>query len=49
MITGSPIRDPGSFKTYLCDNGASDETPHEVSNCTVYDDQFRTLIEHADW
>ena len=50
LLTGSPIRDPGSFKTYDCNNGATDESPQMgVSNCTINDDQFRTLIEHGDW
>lgn len=48
--SGSPIRDPGSVEIYQCNNGASDELPHtDVSNCTIMDDQFKTLIEHGDW
>lgn len=50
LFLGSPIRDPGSYKEYPCNNGASKNTPHaEVSNCSIYDDQFKTLIEHGDW
>ena len=49
-ITGSPIRDHGSFKVYQCNNGATELSPHEdVSNCSIYDNQFKTLIEHGDW
>ena len=49
-FVGSPIRDPGSLKVYRCNNGATDISPHEVvSNCSVYDAQFKTLIEHGDW
>lgn len=48
--SGSPIRDSGSFKIYQCNNGATDLSPHEdVSNCSIYDNQFKTLIEHGDW
>ena len=50
LFKGSPIRDPGSVEIYQCNNGASDELPHtDVSNCTIMDDQFKTLIEHGDW
>lgn len=48
--SGSPIRDPGSFKIYECESGFSRDNPEaELAICEIDDDQFRTLIEHGDW
>ena len=43
------MRDPGSYRVYNCPE-LTDETPEEdLANCTIYDNQFTTAIEHADW
>ena len=43
------MRDPGSYDVHECPT-ISDEAPEEdLVNCTIYDDQFVTNIEHADW
>ena len=46
---GSRIRDSGGFTTYNCSHLSDTEPEPERSICTIYDDQFRTLIEHGDW
>lgn len=43
------MRDPGVFTTYDCPHLSDTEPEPDTSNCTIYDDQFRTLIEHGDW